>query len=71
MSVAPSPVHTTQRETEIITWLSHGKTTGQICEILGIRPATVEGYKREAMDRLGAVNVTALVAKALRSGIIS
>lgn len=59
------------RETEIILWLSHGKTTGQICEILGIKPATVEGYKREAMDKLGAANVTSLVASALRQGIIS
>lgn len=63
--------HVSPREKEIIMWLSHGKTTGQICEILSIKPATVEGYKREVMDRLGAANVTSLVAAALRQGIIS
>lgn len=68
MSVAPD--HFSPREREVLVWLSHGKTTNEICEILGIRPATVEGYKREVMDRLGAVNVTALVAKALRQGLI-
>lgn len=69
MSVAPD-TYVSPREKEIIMWLSHGKTTGQICEILSIKPATVEGYKRDAMDRFGAANVTSLVAAALRKGII-
>lgn len=63
--------HTTPREKEILKWLSHGKTTNEICMILGITSHTVETHKQTAMNRLGAVNVTALVAKALRTGIIT
>lgn len=69
MSVA-ADLHTTPREREILTWLSHGKTTSEICEILGVTKFTVETHKQHAMDRLGAANVTALVAKALRGKII-
>lgn len=69
MSVAPD-IHISPREKEILVWLSRGKTTDVICEILGIRANTVNTYKREMMDRFGAANVTSLVAAALRQGII-
>lgn len=70
MSVAPD-IHISPREKEILIWLSRGKTTDVICEILGIRANTVNTYKREMMDRFGAANVTSLVAAALRQGIIT
>lgn len=69
MSVAPD-IRISPREKEILVWLSRGKTTDVICEILGIRANTVNTYKREMMDRFGAANVTSLVAAALRQGII-
>jgi DNA-binding CsgD family transcriptional regulator len=70
MSVA-TDIKVTPREREILLWLSNGKTTDVICEILGIRANTVNTYKREMMDKFGAANVTALVASALRHHIIT
>lgn len=60
----------TPREKEILLWLSEGKTTDIICEILSVSYHTVETHKQTMMNRFGAANVTSLVAAALRQGII-
>lgn len=60
----------TPREKEIITWLSHGKSVDAIAELLGCASRTVESHKHNIMDKMGAANVTAMVAMALRRGIV-
>ena len=69
MSVALEP-HVTKRETEIIKWMSHGKTAFEIGVILGISPITVTTHVTSARRKLEAESSTHLVAKALRRGII-
>jgi LuxR family transcriptional regulator of spore coat protein len=69
MSVALDP-HLTNRETEITKWLSHGKTASEIGIILGISPITVTDHITSAMRKVGVFKSTALVAAALRSGLI-
>ncbi|MBX5142330.1 helix-turn-helix transcriptional regulator [Rhizobium lentis] len=56
MSAVTSAV--TPREREIIGWMAQGKTAAEIGTILGISP------------KLGVFKETALVAAALRNGII-
>lgn len=60
----------TPREKEIITWLSYGKTTDDICAILACTKFTVESHKKNVMDKLGVPNATAMVASALRQGLV-
>jgi LuxR family transcriptional regulator of spore coat protein len=59
MSVALDQVHITTRETEVIHWMAEGKTMPEIGIIL-----------RSAKQKIGVFKDTALVAKALRQGLI-
>jgi len=69
MSVAPE-THITPRETEVIRWMAEGKTMPEIGIILGISYATVNTHIRSAKSKVGVFKDTALVAKAIRGGII-
>jgi DNA-binding CsgD family transcriptional regulator len=64
-------VHITPREREIILRLSDGKTAKEIGQIIGCARATVETHKQHIMNKLGAANVTSMVAMASRAGIIT
>ena len=65
-----SEIHVPKRETEIIHWMSEGKTADEIGTILGISGFTVKTMIIRARERLDAVNSAQLVAKAIRCGII-
>ncbi|AXA41666.1 response regulator transcription factor [Rhizobium johnstonii] len=60
----------TPRETEVIRWMAAGKTAAEIGTILGISHITVNTHIANAKARLGVFKDTALVAAALRNGII-
>lgn len=62
--------HLSQREREILVWMSHGKSAGEIAAIAGISPATVMFHYRKVADRIGTVNRTHTVAELLRHGDI-
>ncbi|ARO29088.1 LuxR family transcriptional regulator protein [Rhizobium sp. NXC14] len=68
MSAVTSAV--TPREREIIGWMAQGKTAAEIGAILGISPITVNTHIANAKAKLGVFRETALVAAALRNGII-
>lgn len=70
MNVAPD-IHITPREAEILHWLAEGKTAAEIGTILSISYITVNQHIRNAKAKFGVYKDTALVAKALRSGIIT
>jgi LuxR family transcriptional regulator, quorum-sensing system regulator BjaR1 len=58
------------REIDCLLWTSAGKTSAEISEILGLSEHTVNHYLNRAAKKLGTVNRTQAVAKALRIGII-
>lgn len=60
----------TQREIEIIGWSALGKTSSEVAIIEGISERTVNFHLANVMEKLGAVNKTAAVAKAVRLGLI-
>lgn len=62
---APSTIHLTDRERDVLSWASRGKTVADTAEILGISSDTVETHMRHAIARLGAGNKTHAVAKAI------
>ena len=58
------------REVDCLLWTSAGKTSAEISEILGLSEHTVNHYLNRAAKKLGTVNRTQAVAKALRIGLI-
>lgn len=59
------------RETECLVLLARGQRTKDIARTLGISPASVELYLRNARDKLGAATREQAVAIALVQGLIS
>lgn len=58
------------RERECLQWTASGKTSQEIAAILGLSEHTVNHYLSAACQKLGAVNRSHAVAKAIRSGML-
>lgn len=71
----PQPVQRrtilTDREREVLTWITSGKSDWEIGEILGISKRTVEKHAFTTIRKLGAANRTHAVAIALREHVIA
>jgi len=55
----------TPRETEVLRWLSSGKSDRDIGTILGISPRTVHKHLQRIYEKLGVECRTAAVVRAL------
>lgn len=69
-STSPSPkmlesLNLTKRETEILFWISQGKTNKDIGEVLGISPRTVNKHTESIYVKLGIENRASAVSVAL------
>lgn len=60
----------TPRELEILRWISHGKTAGEIAMIVSVSEHTVNSHTATILKKLDVVNRTQMVAKAIREQII-
>ena len=60
----------TSREKECLFWVAMGKTDEEIGELLSIGKWTVVSHLKSAKYKLGSVNRTSAVARALATGII-
>ena len=60
-----------QRERDVLSWSSYGKSAWEIGEILNISQRTVEEHLARAGRKLGATNKTHAVAIAIRGKIIA
>lgn len=56
----------TGRETEILKWMSEGKSNGDIAMILSISPATVKKHAENIFRKLDVNNRTSATAWLLR-----
>lgn len=56
----------TDREVEVLKWVSHGKTSSDIGELLGITERTVTHHLQQASHKLGTLNRVHTVAEAMR-----
>jgi DNA-binding CsgD family transcriptional regulator len=52
----------TSRESEVLAWLSKGKTNRDIAQILGLSPRTVDKHLEQIYAKLGVENRTAAAA---------
>jgi DNA-binding NarL/FixJ family response regulator len=58
-----------RREQEVLSHVLVGKTSREISELIGLSARTVEFHRSNIMAKLGATNVTELVANARRLGL--
>lgn len=58
------------RERDCLQWAAAGKTSLETSIILGLSPHTINQYLTKATEKLGAVNRTHAVTKAVRLGLI-
>ncbi|RZM78281.1 DNA-binding response regulator [Pseudoalteromonas rubra] len=61
----------TARETEIIHYISHGKTNRQIASLLHISAKTVDAHRTRIMKKLNISKTAQLVHYAIKEGILS
>jgi DNA-binding CsgD family transcriptional regulator len=57
----------TRRETEILGWIAHGKTTREIAVILVVSPHTVRKHIEHILEKLDVRTRSAAVARAFPS----
>jgi len=60
-----------KREVECLTWISKGKTSSEVSQILGISERTVNFHVKNSMDKFDAVNRTHLIALFVKSYLVS
>jgi DNA-binding NarL/FixJ family response regulator len=60
----------TNREKEILKFISEEHTNTQIAEKLFLSPRTVDSHRRNLLEKLGVKNTAGLVRYAIRNGII-
>jgi DNA-binding NarL/FixJ family response regulator len=66
----PKLVNLNDRETEILTWVSRGKTSAQIARKLRLAKRTVDFHIDNARIKLGAATRTEAAIKAAAGGLI-
>lgn len=57
----------TQRESQVLFWISNGKSNRDIAEILGMSPRTVNKHLEQIFPKLGVENRTAAARVALKA----
>ena len=70
MEARPPTREPTPRQMDVLRALADGSTNKQIARALGIQPATVRANLNSLYQCFGVRTRTALVATALRSGVI-
>jgi DNA-binding CsgD family transcriptional regulator len=60
----------TARETEILRWISHGKTASEVALIVSVSEHTINSHTATILKKMDVVNRTQMVAKAIREQII-
>lgn len=60
-------LHLTTRESQVLYWISNGKTNREIAEILGMSPRTVNKHLEQIFPKLGVENRTAAARIAIRT----
>jgi len=60
----------TERERQVLLWVSEGKSNVQIGETLGISPLTVKNHVQKILRKLGCSNRAQAVAEAISRGLL-
>ena len=57
----------TERESQVLLWISRGKSNREISEILGISPRTVNKHLEQVFEKMGIENRASAAAAAVRT----
>jgi DNA-binding CsgD family transcriptional regulator len=57
----------TEREAEVLLWISRGKANREISEILGISPRTVNKHLEQIFEKMGIENRASAAAAAVKT----
>jgi DNA-binding CsgD family transcriptional regulator len=57
----------TKREAEVLLWVSYGKSSSDISEVLEISPRTVQKHLEHVYEKLGVETRSAAAAMAIRA----
>ena len=68
--IDPEPPVLGNREFQVLTWTSQGKTSFEIAKILNLSENTINNYVVNVTKKLGASNRTHAVSKAIHLGLI-
>ncbi|HNX44292.1 MAG TPA: response regulator transcription factor [Bacteroidales bacterium] len=66
-----TPYHLSDREIEIIRWLSKGYLSKEIAEIEHINVSTIESHKDNIKNKLGLKSIIEVVVFCIKNGIIA
>lgn len=61
----------TERELDVLRLIAKERTTAEIAEELFLSTRTIEGYRKNILQKLGVKNSAGLIVKAIRENIIS
>ena len=67
----PNGARLTSRETEVLRWLTEGKSNPEIATILGVAAGTIKLHVEHILAKLGVDNRTAATVCARESGLLS
>lgn len=61
----------TPRQLQVLSLMREGNSNPDIADILGITPQSAKNHVEKIMLKLGAINRTEAVIKAIRMGVLS
>ena len=64
-------IRLTQRESEVLTGISHGRTTKEIAHTLFLSDHTIVSYRKILLDKLNAANAADLVRRGFEHGYLT
>lgn len=67
---APRIISLSEREREVLEWLTTGKSLSVTADIMGLSPDTVKTYARRVYAKLDASDRVGAVVKALKLGLV-
>ena len=68
---APEPVHLSEREHDVMRLTARGHSGPEIAVRLGIAPSTVKTHLKRVYGKLGVADRAAMVAEAMRCGLLT
>lgn len=67
---AKRDVELSPRETDVLKWITNGKSRGEIATILAIQPSSVDTYTRRIFDKMGVHDRVSAAVIAISDGLI-
>lgn len=61
----------TKREMEVLHFIAQELTTTEMAEKMFLSERTIEGYRKNLLDKMGVKNAAGLVLKAIKEGLLS